>query len=139
MLMGEYQHNMDAKGRVTIPAKFRDDLGERFYVSRGLDGCLSVANEAQFMLQVEKIAASPSAQAKNVARYLFSGADTVEPDKQGRILISPGLRAFAGLTKDVTVIGVGTTAEIWDTERWRQFSATLSDESILADMNALQL
>lgn len=139
MLMGEYQHNMDVKGRVTIPSKFREDLGESFYVSRGLDGCLSLCSAEQWQKKVAQITALPSAQAKNVARYLFSGADEVVPDKQGRILINPSLREHAGLTKDITVIGVGATAEIWDTARWDAFSTALSDESILADMNALQI
>ncbi|MCH5352767.1 MAG: division/cell wall cluster transcriptional repressor MraZ, partial [Acutalibacter sp.] len=92
MLMGTYQHNMDLKGRVTIPSKFREDLGDRFYVSRGLDGCLFVFSAEQWERMMEKVAAMPMAQGKNIQRYFFSGAAEVEPDKQGRILIPQSLR-----------------------------------------------
>ncbi|MGN0479652.1 MAG: division/cell wall cluster transcriptional repressor MraZ [Hominenteromicrobium sp.] len=139
MLMGEYQHNMDAKGRVTIPSKYREELGERFYVSRGLDGCLTLYSEEQWQKRVEQINACPEAQAKNIRRFAFASTEAVVPDKQGRILISPSLRAHAGLVKDVTVIGVGLTAEIWDTERWQKYNEEMSSESLLADMTALQI
>lgn len=139
MLMGEYQHNMDAKGRVTIPSKYREDLGDKFYVCRGLDGCLSLFSEEQWTRQVEEITSRPDSQVKDVRRFFFSGADEVVPDKQGRILINPSLRAYASLTKDVTVIGVGKKAEIWDTERWLKYNEEMSSDSILADMTALQI
>lgn len=139
MLMGEYQHNMDAKGRVTIPAKYRDELGETFYVSKGLDGCLTLYSEAQWEKRVERINACPEAQVKNIRRFLFATTEQVTPDKQGRILISPGLRAHAGLVKDVTVIGAGLTAEIWDTERWQKYNEEMSSADIEADMAALQI
>ena len=139
MLMGEYQHNMDAKGRVTIPAKYRDALGETFYVSKGLDGCLTLYSEAQWTLRVERINACPEAQAKNIRRFVFAATEQVTPDKQGRILISPALRTHAGLTKDVIVIGVGLTAEIWDTERWQKYNEAMSSAEIEADMEALQI
>ena len=139
MLMGEYRHNMDAKGRVTIPSKYRDELGETFYVSKGLDGCLTLYSEAQWQLRVERINACPEAQAKNIRRFVFASTEQVVPDKQGRILISPALRAHAGLTKDVVVIGVGLTAEIWDTERWQKYNEDMSSADIEADMTVLQI
>ncbi len=137
MLMGEYQHNMDLKGRVTIPSKFREDLGDKFYVSRGLDGCLFVLSCAQWDRLVEKVAAIPMAQGKAIQRYFFSGAAEVEPDKQGRILLPQNLREHAGLTKDVTVIGAATRAEIWDTQRWNEYNAGQTDENVEAAMNLL--
>lgn len=137
MLMGEYQHNMDLKGRVTVPSKFREDLGDKFYVSKGLDGCLFVLSCAQWERLVEKVSAIPMAQGKAIQRYFFSGAAEVEPDKQGRILIPQNLREHAGLEKDVTVIGAATRAEIWDTTRWNEYNASQTDENVEAAMNLL--
>lgn len=138
MLMGEYQHNMDLKGRVTVPSKFREDLGDRFYVSRGLDGCLFVFSAQQWERMMEKIAAMPLVQGKSIQRYFFSGAAEVEPDKQGRILIPQSLREHAALEKDVTVIGAATRAEIWDTTRWNEYNAQQTEEDVEASMNFLE-
>ncbi|WP_322183494.1 division/cell wall cluster transcriptional repressor MraZ [Neglectibacter caecimuris] len=138
MLMGEYQHNMDLKGRVTVPSKFREDLGDKFYVSKGLDGCLFVLSSEQWERLVEKVSAIPMAQGKAIQRYFFSGAAEVEPDKQGRILIPQNLRDHAGLEKDVTVIGAATRAEIWDTARWNAYNDSQTDEAVEASMSFLE-
>ncbi len=138
MLSGEYQHNMDAKGRVTIPSKFREDLGDKFYVCKGLDGCLFVLSTGQWDRFVEKLSALPMAQAKGVQRYFFSGAAEVEPDKQGRILLPQNLRTHAGLEKDVTVIGTGERAEIWDSAKWMQYNEEQTEESIADTMTLLE-
>ena len=139
MLMGEYQHNMDAKGRITIPSRYREELGETFYVSKGLDGCLTLYSEEQWQLRVAKINELPDSQTQYIRRNLYATTEQVTPDKQGRILISPTLRRLAGLVKDVTVIGVGTTAEIWDSERWNAFNESMSSEQLLNDMKALNI
>lgn len=139
MLMGEYQHNMDAKGRITIPSRYREELGETFYVSKGLDGCLTLYSEEQWQLRVAKINELPDSQTQYIRRNLYATTEQVTPDKQGRILISPTLRRHAGLVKDVTVIGVGTTAEIWDSERWNAFNESMSSEQLLNDMKALNI
>ena len=139
VLMGEYRHNMDAKGRVTIPSKYREELGETFYVSKGLDGCLTLYSEAQWAARVERINACSEAQAKNIRRFVFASTEQVSCDKQGRLLISPTLRAHAGLVKDITVIGTGLTAEIWDTERWIKYNEEMSSADIESDMAALQI
>ncbi len=135
MLMGEYQHNMDLKGRVTVPSKFREDLGDKFYVSKGLDGCLFVLSSEQWERLVEKVSAIPMAQGKAIQRYFFSGAAEVEP---GRILIPQNLRDHAGLEKDVTVIGAATRAEIWDTARWNAYNDSQTDEAVEASMSFLE-
>ena len=137
MLMGEYQHNMDAKGRVTIPSRYREELGETFYVSKGLDGCLTLYSEEQWQLRVAKINELPDSQTQYIRRSLYATTDQVTPDKQGRILISPTLRRHAGLTKDVTVIGVGATAEIWDSERYQSSCEDLTSDSIAESMDEL--
>ena len=137
MFSGEYRHNMDPKGRVTVPSKFREDLGERFYVCKGLDGCLFVLSQEQWDKLVEKVSAMPLAQGKGIQRYFFSGAAEVEPDKQGRVLIPPNLREHAGLQKDVTLIGAATRAEIRDTERWEAYNNSQTEEDLQEAMNCL--
>ena len=123
MLTGEYQHNMDLKGRVTVPSKFREDLGDKFYVCKGLDGCLFLLSQAQWDKLVEKVSAIPLAQGKGIQRYFFSGAAEVEPDKQGRISVPADLRAYAGLDRELAVIGAGSRAEIWNASAWRDYLA----------------
>lgn len=137
MLYGEYQHNMDLKGRVTIPSKFREDLGDSFFVCKGLDNCLFLFSQTQWQALIDKVADMPVAQARNVQRYFFSGAADVETDKQGRILLPPNLREYAGLLKEVTVIGTGTRAEIWDSNQWKSFNEGLTQDSLQAAMEDL--
>ena len=137
MLIGAYQHNMDLKGRVTIPAKFREDLGDLFYVTKGLDGCLFVLSATEWNRLQEKMKAMPIAKSVALQRFFFSGAAEVEPDKQGRILLPQQLRDYAGLDKDVTVTGVSSRAEIWDTSRWEAFSQTQTQENIMEAMELL--
>ncbi|MFR9228803.1 MAG: division/cell wall cluster transcriptional repressor MraZ [Acutalibacteraceae bacterium] len=136
MLIGQYQHNIDAKNRVIVPAKFREDLGERFYVTKGLDGCLFVLSEEGWKRLQDKIVAMPMSKARQ-QRFFFSGAAEVEPDKQGRILIPQPLRDYASIEKDVTFIGTGDRAEIWSTECWTQFNDNLTEDSIAEAMDAL--
>lgn len=138
MLTGEYQHNMDLKGRVTIPSKFREDLGDKFFVCRGLDGCIFMLSQSQWDKLTEKVAAIPMSQGRGIQRFFFSGAAEVEPDKQGRILIPQWLREHAGLDKDVTVIGAAVRAEIWDSARWSSYNAEQNQEALEASMNLLE-
>ena len=137
MLIGQYQHDIDVKNRVIVPAKFREDLGERFYVTKGLDGCLFVLSEEGWNKLQDKIVAMPMSKARQLQRFFFSGAAEVEPDKQGRILIPQPLRDYASIEKDVTFIGTGDRAEIWSTERWTQFNDNLTEDSIAEAMDVL--
>ena len=110
MFMGEYNHTIDAKGRLIIPAKFRDALGESFVVTKGFDGCLFMYDKTEWAPFEQKLKALPlgNKEARNLVRFFLAGADEVELDKQGRILVAPPLREYAALEKDVTVIGVRT-------------------------------
>lgn len=139
MLIGEYQHNIDTKGRVIVPARFREDLGEHFYITKGLDGCLFVLSPEEWTRLQDKVKAMPISKARGLQRFFFSGAAEVEPDKQGRILIPQVLRDHAQLTKDVTFIGTSSRAEIWDSKRWNDFNSTLTEESIAEAMDMLEL
>jgi MraZ protein len=136
-LTGNYRHTIDAKGRLFIPAKLRDELGERFYVTRGLDECLSVYSEANWKVIEDKVSALPLAQARNLQRMLFSSAAACELDAQGRIVIPQILREYANLEKDVTVIGVSNRAEIWDSSKWEEINSTVSPESLAEEMDKL--
>lgn len=111
---------MDAKGRLIIPAKFRDSLGENFVVTKGMDGCLFVFDESEWNSFSEKLHALPmmDKETRQFTRFFLSGADSVSVDKMGRILIPQNLREFADIIKDVILIGVGSRVEIWSKERY---------------------
>lgn len=137
MLIGEYQHNIDPKGRIIVPSKFREDLGDRFYLTKGIDGCVFVLSSAEWDRLCEKVSSLPISKARGLQLFFFSGAVEAEPDRQGRILIPQNLRSYAGLTKDITFIGASSRAEIWDTAAWNSFNATLTKETIAEAMDAL--
>lgn len=138
MLIGEYQHTIDAKNRVIVPAKFREDLGSLFYVTKGLDGCLFVLSRKGWEQLQAKIDAMPLSKSRGLQRFFFAGAAEAEPDKQGRILIPQNLREYAELEKDVTFIGTSTRAEIWSTEKWNRMNEELTEASIVEVMDELE-
>ena len=115
MFMGEYNHTIDAKGRMIVPSKFREQLGNEFVVTKGLDGCLFVYPNEEWHNIEEKFRNVPltTKDARKFSRFFFAGAATCELDKQGRILIPPVLREFADLQKDVVSVGVLNRIEIW--------------------------
>lgn len=123
MFMGEYQHSLDAKGRLIIPAKFREELGEIAVMTRGLDNCLFLFPMPEWKVLEEKLKTLPltKATARQFVRFFFSGATECEFDKQGRIMIPPSLRDYAGVDKDVVVIGVSNRIEIWSRQRWEDY------------------
>ena len=130
MFLGEYQHNIDPKGRLIIPSKFRELLGEQFVLTKGLDGCLFVYPMEGWQELEDKLKSLPLTQrdARAFARIFFSGASEGELDKQGRVLLPPNLRTYAHITKETMIIGVGTRSEIWDLDTWQQYNQE-SDKS----------
>ncbi|MFU0826651.1 MAG: division/cell wall cluster transcriptional repressor MraZ [Lachnoclostridium sp.] len=119
MFMGEYNHTIDDKGRIIIPSKFREALGDEFVVTLGLDGCLFVYPNDEWLNFVAQLKNLPgSKEARKMQRYFMAGAATCEVDKQGRILIPSKLREHAGLEKEVVFVGVLSKIEIWSKERW---------------------
>jgi len=134
VFMGEYQHAVDSKGRLIMPARFREELGEKFIVTRGLDNCLFVYPLQEWNILEQKLKALPftKSDARAFMRFFFSGAAECELDKQGRVLIPTNLREHARLNKDVVVIGVSNRVEIWSQEVWQHYSeeTNLSFESI---------
>lgn len=134
MFMGEYNHTIDPKGRVIIPSKFRDTLGDEFVVTKGLDGCLFVYDMKEWNLFEEKLKSLPTSKdARRFVRFFLAGAASVEVDKQGRILIPGVLRDFAELQKDVVLIGVASRVEIWSKERWNNATADYDDVEDIAE------
>ncbi|MGN0341464.1 MAG: division/cell wall cluster transcriptional repressor MraZ [Roseburia sp.] len=122
MFKGEYSHNIDAKGRMIVPSKFREQLGDTFVATKGLDGCLFVYSNEEWARIEEKFRDIPltSKDARKFLRFFFAGAVDCEVDKQGRILIPANLREYAGLEKEVVSVGAFTRVEIWDKQRWQE-------------------
>ncbi len=125
MLIGTFQHSVDAKGRLFIPSKLREELGERFVITRGTGGCLFGFSFSQWEAFSEKLRALPlgDANAQRVVRLLSAWATDVELDKQGRVLLSANLRECAGLEKDATIIGATNRIEIWNRPAWEKYYA----------------
>ncbi len=130
MFMGEYNHTIDAKGRFIIPAKFRETLGDKFIVTKGLDGCLFVYPKSEWSSFEEKLKVLPltNKDARQFTRFFLAGAAACEVDKQGRILLPQVLRDFAQLEKEVVLIGVASRVEIWSKINWEQSMSTYNDD-----------
>ncbi len=125
VFIGEFYHSLDNKGRLIIPSKFREDLGEIFVLTKGLDNCLFVYPLIEWRNFEEKLKTLPltSRDARAFVRFFFSGAAECELDKQGRILLPANLREYAAIEKDAVVIGVSTRVEIWSVEGWDLYSS----------------
>ncbi len=120
MYIGEYNHSTDSKGRVIMPANFREELGEKFYITKGMDSCLFIYDEKEWSnldLKMRNLRLT-SKKAREFSRMFYAPARELSFDKQGRILIPQNLRTYAGIDKEVVIIGVSTRIEIWDKERW---------------------
>ena len=135
MLLGTYAPKLDEKGRVILPAKFRDELSDGIVVTRGQDRCLYVFSSGEFETLHDKIRQAPltSKEARDFMRVFLSGASAETPDKQNRITLPVPLRDYAGLDRDLTVIGAGHRAEIWDTTAWETYLA--EQESAFANIS----
>ncbi|MCR5663868.1 MAG: division/cell wall cluster transcriptional repressor MraZ [Oscillospiraceae bacterium] len=136
-MTGEYQHSLDNKGRLFIPAKLREELGEVFFVTISMDRCLSVYSAENWKIFSDKVSAMPYVQQRKM-RPLFAHAAKCDLDAQGRALIPQNLREYAGLEKNVTVVGCNNHAELWDSEAWAAvFEQETKPENIAAVMEAL--
>ena len=141
MLMGEYTHAIDAKGRVILPASFRNEIGATFVITKGLDTCLFLYSQPEWEALSERLQrlsiAKPEARA--VVRFFFSGARALDCDRQGRFLIPANLRNYAQIGKDVVLIGVANRIEVWGKERWTAYNDEVTPSmaeiaSTLADL-----
>ncbi len=130
MFIGEFTHTVDDKGRVTIPARYRQDLEDGAYVTRGLDGCLVLYPDTEWRVLTEKVKAlaMTDRRARDFRRFFFGSAAEAAPDRQGRILIPAYLREYASIGNEVTVVGMDTYVEIWNPETWQMMRQGVEDE-----------
>ena len=136
MLVGEFQHNIDAKGRMIMPAKFREELGESFVITKGLDKCLFVFSIDEWVKLEQKLSEQSLSKGRNIQRFFYGGMTECELDKQGRVLVPQPLRDYALLEKDAVVVGLAKRAEIWSKAEWERQNAKFVEDS---DEVALQM
>ncbi len=129
MFMGEYRHNIDEKGRLIVPAKYRAELGESFIITKGLDRCLFVYPDAEWTALTERMKELPftKSDARAFVRFFFSGASECSCDSQGRTVIPSNLRSYGQLDREAVIIGVGNRIEIWSGETWEEFESTAEE------------
>lgn len=141
MFLGEFAHTIDDKGRLTIPAKFRDDLASGVVITRGLDGCLWAYSRSEWEQLAEKISRLPTTNpaARNFSRFMFANAFDSIPDRQGRVLIPQNLRDYANIESDTIIIGVMNRLELWNPTQWGQVMAAVEEdpEAIVAQLQDL--
>lgn len=135
MFIGEYQHGLDNKNRIIMPSKFREELGSRFIMTKGLDGCLYVYPLTEWKMLEEKLKSLPltNKDARAFVRFFFSGATEIETDKQGRGVIPQNLIEYAAINKEIVSIGVLTRIEIWGKEKWVDYNNSDIDFDAIAE------
>lgn len=135
MFIGEYQHSLDSKNRIIVPSKLREGLGEKFIISKGLDGCLYAYPIDEWQKFEEKLKNLPltNRDARAFVRFFIAGATEVETDKQGRGLIPANLREYAGIEKEIVTIGALNKVEIWSKEKWESYNESDIDFDSIAD------
>lgn len=140
MLIGEFSHGMDKKNRIIIPSKLRDGLGEQFIMTKGLDSCLYIYPKNEWQIFEQKLKSLPLTD-KNVrsfVRFFFSGANEMEPDKMGRVLIPQSLLSYAGIEGEVVSVGMMDRVEVWSREKWEAYNESEMDMDAIAEkMNEL--
>lgn len=130
MFIGTYNHNLDPKNRIIMPAKFREMLGEVFYVTKGLGGCLLAMSSEKWESFVTQISSRPVPEADALQRFFCAGADEAKPNAQGRFLIPDHLIKYAQIEKEVTIVGTGKQVEIWSSQKWSEVSSSTSQVDI---------
>ncbi len=131
-MKGEYKSTLDAKGRMNIPVKLREEIGDSFVISKTIgNGCIKVYSLDEWQKLVEKIRSLPSVQTQGIQRFLFGSAYDVTADKQGRISVPAALREYAKLGSDVVVVGLEGGAEIWDKSEWAKFNEITNTDELL--------
>ncbi len=131
MFLGEFEHTIDSKGRLAVPAKFRGALSDGGVVTRGLDGCLAIYTSEEWQKLANKISALPmtDSNVRSFQRFMLSGAMAIDVDKQGRVVLPAYLRQYAGIKSSVVVAGLSQRIEIWDQAKWRDMSKSVEQDS----------
>ena len=135
MFIGEYRHSLDEKGRVIVPAKYRDKLGDAFVLTKGLDGCLFIYTLAEWSIFEQKLRSLPltNTKARKFVRFFLSGAIECNTDKQGRILIPVNLRDYSEIEKDIFFVGMSNRIEVWSDKKWIDYNKDEIDVEELAE------
>lgn len=135
MFTGEYRHSVDEKGRLAVPARFRAQLGEGAFISRWVDSCLAIFTKAEWDDLARRVGALPLSdeRSRNFSRFIFSSAFDFELDRQGRLVVPPTLRSWAGLDSEAVIVGARDHAEIWTSARWDEYQARISSPEALAE------
>lgn len=131
MLLGQFDYNLDAKGRVFIPAKLKESLGETFVLAKSMDPCIAIYSKEMWENYVSKLSALPEIKARGIRRFVFSTAIEASTDSQGRVLVTQPLREYAKLEKEVTIIGNGDHAEIWNAEKYAEYMNSQSVDEMV--------
>ena len=131
MLLGEFNYNLDAKGRVFVPSKLRETLGDSFVLAKSMDRCIAVYSLEMWQRYVDKLSAIPEMKARSIRRFVFSTAIDATVDSQGRVVLSQALREYAGLEKEVVIIGAGDHAEIWDSKVWQSYMGDANVDNMI--------
>ncbi len=121
MLIGEYNQNLDAKGRLNIPSKFRNDLGEAFVVSKGLDNSVWIYPKEEWLRFTQELESAPADRRRKLQRFFCSGAEECSIDSQGRVVLPAKIREYANITKEVVVVGVSNKVEVWNSSAWESY------------------
>lgn len=130
MLLGQFDYSLDAKGRVFIPSKLRDELGETFVIAKSMDPCIAIYSYDKWEAYISKLSTLPQTRARAINRFFLSSATEASSDSQGRVVVAQALREYAHLEKDVTIIGVGDHAEIWNADKYREYMDEQSVENM---------
>ncbi len=131
MLLGQFDYNVDAKGRVFVPSKFKDALGETFVLAKSMDPCIAIYSMETWEKYVDKLSALPEMRVRGIRRFVFSTATEASADSQGRVVLPQPLREYARLEKEITIIGAGDHAEIWNAEKYREYIDAQSGENMI--------
>ena len=131
MLLGQFDYNVDAKGRVFVPAKLKESLGETFVLAKSMDPCIAIYSKEMWESYVARLSALPEIKARGIRRFVFSTAIEATVDSQGRVVLTQPLREYARLEKEVTIIGAGDHAEIWNADKYREYMESQSVDSMI--------
>ena len=139
LFVGEYKHTIDAKNRLFIPAKYRDMLGESFYITRKMEKCLAIYSEAEWSKLTDKLNTLPDSVVGSIKQFLYSKTISATPDSQGRVVLPPELLSYASIDKNTVIIGVGDHLQIWSDKLWEEKEKAIDTEALMEQLRQLGL
>ena len=139
LFVGEYKHSIDAKNRLFIPAKYRDMLGESFYITRKMEKCLAIYSESEWSKLTDKLNTLPDSVVGSIKQFLYSKTISATPDSQGRVVLPPELLGYASIDKNAVIIGVGDHLQIWSDKLWEEKENTIDTEALMEQLRQLGL